>query len=319
MNAFLSNVASVLLMRPGQYLHPKRPVRTLVLCAVLTEAVGIAMFGVHAMWVLVTATLLAMVMLPFKVAFASKQRELSTDDRDLISLAVRAMFAACVCTWPLGIAFAAHLPAPVLAACAANAALQIWIQLVLPRAAVATDAGGTPAWFRLDETGPQIGTFRGAVDPATKSFREFPAWAEANRGLLEGRKVAMFCTGGIRCEKATAYVKSLGLKNVFHLKGGILKYLEEMPAEESLWRGECFVFDERVSVSHGLTEGEAELCRACRHPLTVEDRLSPKYTIGVSCPHCFETRSDADRERYAERHRQVELAQARGGKRHIGS
>ncbi len=164
-----------------------------------------------------------------------------------------------------------------------------------------------------------LGTFKGAVDPRTSSFREFPAWVEEHREELEGRKVAMFCTGGIRCEKATAYVKSLGLNNVFHLKGGILKYLEDVPAEESLWQGECFVFDERVSVSHGLAEGEAELCRACRHPLTVEDRLSPKFTAGVSCPHCFETRSDEDRERYAERHRQVELAQARGGKRHIGS
>ncbi|TPN82703.1 rhodanese-related sulfurtransferase [Mesorhizobium sp. CU2] len=164
-----------------------------------------------------------------------------------------------------------------------------------------------------------IGTFRGAVDPNTANFREFPAWVEEHREELEGRKVAMFCTGGIRCEKATAYVKSLGLKDVFHLKGGILKYLEDVPAEESLWQGECFVFDERVSVSHGLAEGEAELCRACRHPLTVEDRLSPKYLNGVSCPYCFETRSDEDRERYAERHRQVELAQARGGKRHIGS
>jgi UPF0176 protein len=164
-----------------------------------------------------------------------------------------------------------------------------------------------------------IGTFKGAVDPKTASFREFPAWVEQHRSELGGRKVAMFCTGGIRCEKATAYVKSLGFEDVFHLKGGILKYLEEVPAEDSLWQGECFVFDERVSVSHGLAEGEAELCRACRHPLTGEDRLSPRYTAGVSCPHCFETRSDEDRTRYAERHRQVELAKARGGKRHIGS
>ncbi|MEW6631067.1 MAG: rhodanese-related sulfurtransferase [Pseudomonadota bacterium] len=164
-----------------------------------------------------------------------------------------------------------------------------------------------------------IGTFKGAVDPNTSSFREFPAWVEQHRDELEGRKVAMFCTGGIRCEKATAYVKALGFKDVFHLKGGILKYLEEVPAAESLWQGECFVFDERVSVSHGLTEGEAELCRACRHPLTAEDRLSPKYAPGISCPHCFDARSDEDRARYAERHRQVELAQVRGDPRHIGS
>lgn len=164
-----------------------------------------------------------------------------------------------------------------------------------------------------------IGTFKGAVDPATASFRQFPAWVEKHRDEFDGRKVAMFCTGGIRCEKATAYVKSLGVEDVFHLKGGILKYLEEVPAEESLWQGECFVFDERVSVSHGLTEGDAELCRACRHPLTLEDRLSPNYAAGVSCPHCFEARSDEDRARYAERQRQVELAQAQGRGPHIGS
>lgn len=163
-----------------------------------------------------------------------------------------------------------------------------------------------------------IGTFKGAVDPATSSFREFPAWVEQHRGELDGRKVAMFCTGGIRCEKATAYVKSLGFEDVFHLRGGILKYLEEVPAEESLWQGECFVFDERVSVSHGLTEGDAELCRACRHPLTGQDRLSPKYAAGVSCPHCFDVRSDEDRARYAERQRQVELAHAQGRGPHIG-
>ncbi len=162
-----------------------------------------------------------------------------------------------------------------------------------------------------------IGTFRGAVDPATKSFREFPAWAEANRDLLEGRKVAMFCTGGIRCEKATAYVRSLGIEDVYHLKGGILKYLEDVPASESLWDGECFVFDERVAVRHGLEEGEAELCRACRMPLTAADRASPQYRPGVSCPHCHEVRSDADQARYAERQRQVELAQRRG-QEHIG-
>jgi len=163
-----------------------------------------------------------------------------------------------------------------------------------------------------------IGTFKGAIDPATASFREFPAWVEKHRDEFDGRKVAMFCTGGIRCEKATAYVKSLGFEDVFHLKGGILKYLEEVPAEESLWQGECFVFDERVSVSHGLTEGDAELCRACRHPLTPEDRLSPNYAAGVSCPHCFAARSDEDRARYAERQRQVELAQAQGRGPHIG-
>ena len=163
-----------------------------------------------------------------------------------------------------------------------------------------------------------IGTFKGAVDPATTSFREFPAWVEQHRAELVGRKVAMFCTGGIRCEKATAYVKSLGFEDVFHLKGGILNYLEEVPAEQSLWQGECFVFDERVSVSHGLVEGEAELCRACRHPLTGQDLLSSKYAAGISCAHCFDARSDEDRARYAERQRQVELAEAQGRAPHIG-
>jgi UPF0176 protein len=163
-----------------------------------------------------------------------------------------------------------------------------------------------------------IGTFRGAVDPGTASFREFPGWAEARREDLAGRKVAMFCTGGIRCEKATAYMRSIGIEDVYHLKGGILKYLEDVPQEQSLWDGECFVFDERVSVTHGLREGEAELCRACRHPLTAADKQSPLFVEGVSCHHCHDSRSEADRARYAERHRQVELASSRGTRPHIG-
>ena len=162
-----------------------------------------------------------------------------------------------------------------------------------------------------------LGTFRNAVDPDTNSFTEFPAWVERHHNELKGRRVAMFCTGGIRCEKATAYLKSVGLSDVHHLKGGILKYLEEVPASESLWRGECFVFDERVSVTHGLEVGEAELCRACRHPLTAAERRSPDYVVGISCPHCLGKRSEADRARYAERHKQVELAERRGRK-HIG-
>ncbi len=163
-----------------------------------------------------------------------------------------------------------------------------------------------------------LGTFRRALDPQTDSFREFPQWVDEHRGELENRKIAMFCTGGIRCEKATAFVKSLGFDAVFHLKGGILKYLEEVPAEQSLWEGECFVFDERVSVAHGLVEGEAELCRACRHPLTPAERASPKYSPGISCEYCHDSRSEEDRARYAERQRQVELA-ARRGRDHIGS
>ena len=164
-----------------------------------------------------------------------------------------------------------------------------------------------------------LGAFRNAVDPGTATFREFPDWVANNRQALEGRKIAMYCTGGIRCEKATAYVRSLGIAEVYHLKGGILKYLETVPAEQSLWQGECFVFDERVSVTHGLAEGEAELCRACRRPLTREDRRSPHYLEGISCAHCHGARSDEDRARYAERQRQVQLAQARGAGRHIGS
>jgi UPF0176 protein len=164
-----------------------------------------------------------------------------------------------------------------------------------------------------------LGTFRGAVDPKTASFRNFPAWLEANRSALEGRKLAMFCTGGIRCEKATAYAKAAGFVDVFHLKGGILKYLEDVSVEQSLWHGECFVFDERVSVTHGLAEGKAQLCRACRQPLTPQERLSPHFIEGVSCPSCVETRSDEDRVRYRERQKQVELAQTRGSAPHIGA
>ncbi|HHZ10279.1 MAG TPA: rhodanese-related sulfurtransferase [Rhizobiales bacterium] len=163
-----------------------------------------------------------------------------------------------------------------------------------------------------------IGTFRGAVDPRTATFREFPGWVRARREALAGRKVAMFCTGGIRCEKATAYVKSLGITEVYHLKGGILKYLEVIPPAESLWEGECFVFDERVAVAHGLAEGEAELCRACRRPMTAADRRSERFVEGISCVRCFDERGEADRLRYAERHRQVALAERRGRGSHIG-
>ena len=163
-----------------------------------------------------------------------------------------------------------------------------------------------------------LGSFRGATDPRTASFREFPRWADAHAGELRGKRVAMFCTGGIRCEKATAYMRSIGVDEVFHLRGGILKYLEDVPAAESLWEGECFVFDERVAVAHGLAEGEASLCRACRRPLTEADRGSPLHVEGVACVHCHDSRSEADRARYAERQRQIELAERRGGVPHIG-
>ncbi|MGN7294072.1 oxygen-dependent tRNA uridine(34) hydroxylase TrhO [Rhizobium sp. SAFR-030] len=163
-----------------------------------------------------------------------------------------------------------------------------------------------------------IGIFQGAVDPKTKTFREFPDWVKNNAGLHNKPKIAMYCTGGIRCEKATAFMKEQGFDEVYHLKGGILKYLEEVPEQESLWEGACFVFDERVSVTHGLKEGDHRLCHACREPITPEVRQSPKFEEGVSCPHCYDTRSEADRDRYRQRQLQIELARKRG-ERHLGS
>lgn len=164
----------------------------------------------------------------------------------------------------------------------------------------------------------KIGTFRGALDPKTRSFSEFPEWFRAHRNEFGNKpKVAMFCTGGIRCEKSTAFLRAEGIEDVAHLKGGILKYLETVPSEESLWEGECFVFDERVSVGHGLAQGEHSLCRACRMPLGPEERASEDYVEGVQCPHCATSHTDADRARYAERHKQVALAERRG-KRHVG-
>jgi UPF0176 protein len=166
-----------------------------------------------------------------------------------------------------------------------------------------------------------IGTFRGAIDPKTHSFREFPDWFRAHRTELEreGRtpKIAMFCTGGIRCEKATAFVKGEGLEEVYHLKGGILAYLDTIPEARSLWDGECFVFDERVSVKHGLEIGDHSLCRACRMPVSPEDRTSPLFAEGVSCPACHAARTDEQRAGYAERHRQTLLAEGRG-EAHVG-
>lgn len=164
----------------------------------------------------------------------------------------------------------------------------------------------------------QVGSFAGALDPKTQSFSDFPAWFEANREQLAGKKIAMFCTGGIRCEKATAFVKAQGVDDVYHLHGGILKYLETVPPEESRWQGECFVFDERVAVGHGLAAGTHSLCRGCRMPVSPEDRLSPLYAEGVSCPACHATRDEARRASYAERHRQVKLAEARG-EAHVGA
>ncbi len=153
-----------------------------------------------------------------------------------------------------------------------------------------------------------IGTFDGAIDPKTERFGDFPAWWEANKEAFEGKKIAMFCTGGIRCEKSTNYLLSKGVKDVFHLKGGILKYLEDVPEDHSTWQGECFVFDERVSVGHGLEPGDLSLCRGCRHPLHPEDLRRPEFELGVSCHHCIDATSETKKAGFRERQRQHERA-----------
>ncbi len=158
----------------------------------------------------------------------------------------------------------------------------------------------------------RIGSFHGAISPGTTAFGEFPAWWQANKDRFAGQRVAMFCTGGIRCEKSTNYLLGQGVTDVFHLKGGILKYLEDVPEAESLWQGECFVFDDRISVGHGLKPGDLTSCGACRHPLTEADRVHPAYERGVACPHCAGTRTEDDRARYRERQRQMDLAAQRG-------
>lgn len=167
-----------------------------------------------------------------------------------------------------------------------------------------------------------VGSFSGAIDPHMKTFRDFPAWFRAERERLLGNgtppRIAMFCTGGIRCEKSTAFLKAEGLDEVYHLKGGILKYLETVPAEQSLWEGECFVFDQRVAVTHGLAPGTHEICHACRRPVNEEDRASPLYVPGISCKTCHSERTDAQRAGYAERHRQERLAESRGDA-HVGA
>ena len=162
-----------------------------------------------------------------------------------------------------------------------------------------------------------IGTFEGAVDPQTASFRDFPKWWEENRDRFHNKRIAMFCTGGIRCEKSTNWLIGQGVDEVYHLKGGILKYLEEVPEDESLWRGECFVFDGRVSVGHGLKEGPHDLCHACRRPILPEDRTRPEFEQGVSCHQCIEETTDADKARFRERQKQIALAAARG-ETHLG-
>jgi UPF0176 protein len=163
-----------------------------------------------------------------------------------------------------------------------------------------------------------IGSFRGAVDPRTVNFREFPDYVRANLDPALHKKVAMFCTGGIRCEKASAFMLGEGFEEVYHLQGGILKYLEEVPPEQSVWEGECFVFDNRVAVNHRLEKGRYDQCHGCRHPITDDDKHSGKYEVGVCCPHCFDTLTDDQKLRFRERQKQVELA-ARRGEPHVGA
>jgi UPF0176 protein len=164
----------------------------------------------------------------------------------------------------------------------------------------------------------QVGTFKNAINPNTVSFREFPAYVKQHLDPGKHKKVAMFCTGGIRCEKSTAYLRTQGFEEVFHLKGGILKYLEEVPATETLWQGECFVFDERVTVNHALEKGGYDQCHACRMPITEQDKLDVHYERGVSCPHCFGKKSAEQKARFAQREKQMALAKLRG-EAHIGS
>lgn len=163
----------------------------------------------------------------------------------------------------------------------------------------------------------QVGTFKNAINPNTETFREFPQYVAEHLDPAKHKKVAMFCTGGIRCEKSTAYLKEQGFDEVFHLKGGILKYLEEVPAEESNWEGECFVFDDRVTVNHQLEKGLYDQCHACRLPITEEDKTSEHYQKGVSCPHCFDKHTPEQKHRFLEREKQIQLAQTRG-EAHLG-
>ena len=163
-----------------------------------------------------------------------------------------------------------------------------------------------------------IGTFENAVDPKTTNFREFPAYVKENLDPEKHKKVAMFCTGGIRCEKSTAYLKEQGFDEVYHLEGGVLKYLEEVPEEETMWKGECFVFDNRVSVNHQLEKGHYDQCHGCRLPITEEDKKSEQYIEGICCPHCHDTITEEQKHRFEQRELQVRLAKERGLE-HIGA
>ncbi len=165
-----------------------------------------------------------------------------------------------------------------------------------------------------------IGSFKNSINPETSKFRDFPKWVESQNFSEEdkkNKKVAMFCTGGIRCEKASSLMKKQGFKNVFHLKGGILKYLESEPIDKTMWEGECFVFDERVSLKHDLSEGTYDMCHGCRMPITEDDKNSKEYIKGVSCPDCFNKTSKEQKDRYMSRQNQIDLANKRN-KKHIG-
>ncbi|MGK0248152.1 MAG: UPF0176 protein [Oleispira sp.] len=164
----------------------------------------------------------------------------------------------------------------------------------------------------------QIGTFQGAINPNTETFREFPQYVKQNMDPTKQKKVAMYCTGGIRCEKSTAYLKEQGFDEVYHLEGGILKYLEEVPKEDTLWEGECFVFDNRVAVNHDLEKGQYDQCHACRYPITEDEKLRADYVQGVSCHHCIDNYSEEQRERFKQRELQMQLAKQRG-EVHLGA
>ena len=164
----------------------------------------------------------------------------------------------------------------------------------------------------------QIGTFKNAINPKTETFREFPQYVKDHLDTGKHKKVAMFCTGGIRCEKSTAYLKEQGFDEVYHLEGGILKYLEEVPKEDTMWEGDCFVFDNRVAVNHDLQSGQYDQCHACRMPITEEEKNNEYYIKGVSCLHCHDKHTPEQIERFKEREKQIQLAKARG-EEHIGS
>jgi len=164
----------------------------------------------------------------------------------------------------------------------------------------------------------KIGAFKGAVNPETATFREFTEYAREQLDPTKHKKIAMYCTGGIRCEKSTAYLKEQGFEDVYHLQGGILKYLEEIPAAQSEWQGECFVFDNRVAVNHDLEKGQYDQCYACRYPITEDEKNSEQYQQGVSCPYCYDKVTEKQRQRFSEREKQVQMSKQRG-EEHIGS